>query len=211
MIYNFLFALSLVLGFSLFARELLRLDSTLSLQRIGSIFIRLLLSGLIGATIISHMVYGLPSGLSVLGSIYGAFFFLFFFSKPLSYIETLNASARAFAPALCLGKWGCYFAGCCTGARCPVLPLQLAESLGLLLLCVLIYARPFFLKKLRFAQPATIGLVGYGLLRFAAEFYRDEAIPLFRHFSAGHAMAIGLIFLGVFLDFLATKDHNAKS
>lgn len=134
------------------------------------------------------------SGLVFYGVPLVAFPVFFFLVKRnnLPAWKLLDIICICFIPAQCLGRIGCFLAGCCHG--CPttgplgvrftspfadltarlqyVHPVQLYESFGLLVLFL-------FLFRLRRKRPAdgvaTAGyLVGYGLLRFALEFFRGD-------------------------------------
>ena len=110
--------------------------------------------------------------------------------------QSLGLVADVFAPALALGqaigRWGCFFAGCCYGrptahfwgvtfqdplALAPLgiklHPTQLYESLGLLGISVTLF---FQLTRQRWPQGVIFWayVFLYGLLRYLVEIYRGD-------------------------------------
>jgi phosphatidylglycerol---prolipoprotein diacylglyceryl transferase len=133
-------------------------------------------------------------------------------------IAIFDAMLPGALVGLALGRIGCFLAGCCYGKPCPtewytvrfpashathghaVVPVQLMESLGALLLLVLIYA----LEKRYSASNKVHGLasgtffLGYAILRFILETQRGDAI-LMQAFSASQWMSLAMGVVGIFL------------
>lgn len=132
-------------------------------------------------------------------------------------------TADVLAPALALGqgigRLACFSQGCCFGAPTeapwglvfppdspagyfhpgrPIHPTQLYESFGAFLLAGLLY----FLFRRRPPAGAVFGgyLIGYGLLRFVVENFRDDPRgPFVGVLSMSQAISIGVFALGVAL------------
>lgn len=157
-------------------------------------------------------------GVVYYGGLAGALVFLVAsLRKEARRLEILGALAPGLAFAHAVGRLGCFFNGCCHGARCalpwavtftdphsaaellgsPVHPSQLYESFGLALLGV------FLLKNARrrgSASNVSVYLLGYGVLRFAVEFTRGDNLrgeigPL----STSQAISLAVIVLGLIL------------
>lgn len=135
-----------------------------------------------------------------------------------SALAVFDAMLPGALVGLALGRIGCFLAGCCYGKPCPtewyavhfplehpthglaVVPVQLMESLGALLLLGLILA----LEKRNTAKTPVHGLasglffLGYAILRFVLETQRGDAI-LLQAFSASQWMSLGMGILGLVL------------
>lgn len=145
----------------------------------------LVAAGLLGAWLLGWMGGG-PGGSRAL---FGAL--LLAVGAGIAYCVSqrlvLGPVGDTFAPSMALGtaigRVGCFFAGCCFGTPCDLPwahggrhPAQLYESLGALLLFVLVLAAR---RLRRVPGEAFLGFgVGYGLLRFALEFLRDDTSPV---------------------------------
>lgn len=131
-------------------------------------------------------------------------------------IRKLNflAAADFFAPLISLahafGRWGCFFAGCCFGAKCDLPwaiegrhPTTLYLSIGELLIFAYLL---FFEKKMRsLNKPELNGSVFikwillHSLLRYFIEFFRDDfrgaiiSLPLFGKLSVSQIVSFVLI------------------
>lgn len=129
--------------------------------------------------------------------------------------ELIDVVAPALSLGQSIGRLGCFAAGCCYGlpapglpwavtftggssaaryAGLPVHPVQLYESLGCLLITVL-------LLKLRHrlacqGQLVWIYLASYGLLRFVLEFFRGDPRPMVGLLSLNQVICIGFIAIG---------------
>jgi phosphatidylglycerol---prolipoprotein diacylglyceryl transferase len=133
-------------------------------------------------------------------------------------LAVLDAVLPGALVGLALGRVGCFLAGCCYGKPCPtewyavhfpeshpthgqaVVPVQLMESLGAIVLLALIYA----LEKRYPANTKIHGLasgtffLGYAILRFVLETQRGDAI-LVSAFSASQWMSLALGVVGAVL------------
>lgn len=112
----------------------------------------------------------------------------------LNFWKAADAAAPACALGQAIGRLGCFSAGCCWGAEChqpwavtftnpvahenvgvplnvPLHPTQLYESLGTLVLCLLLVR----FERRRFdGETFCRYLVGYALLRGTIEFFRGD-------------------------------------
>ncbi len=130
-------------------------------------------------------------------------------------------TADVIAPALALGqaigRLGCFSQGCCYGARTelpwgmifpaespagyynpgvPIHPTQLYESFGAFVLAGILYQ--IFRRRLVPGSVFASYLVGYGVLRFAVEMFRDDARgPSIANLSFGQGISLGLLVVGI--------------
>jgi phosphatidylglycerol---prolipoprotein diacylglyceryl transferase len=154
-----------------------------------------LLGGLVGANIAQWVASLLspspyPMGKTVIGGIIGGYLAVFFYKK---YIGLKRPLGDLFAFALCageaVGRWGCYFAGCCYGkpwqgawaiSQHDALrhPTQIYLSLAALFTLVVL----LFLEKRRTLPENGIFYIQgilFGSFRLAIEFFRDGTTALF--------------------------------
>ncbi|OGX40334.1 MAG: prolipoprotein diacylglyceryl transferase [Omnitrophica WOR_2 bacterium RIFCSPHIGHO2_02_FULL_68_15] len=128
-----------------------------------------------------------------------------------------------FAPVLALGhavgRVGCFLNGCCYGeitdAWCgiimsgelrPVFPVQLAESLGLLFLYIILrlLQRPSRLAN-RPGQLFGVYLCGYAALRFTLEGYRGDQTVFWAGWTLQQLISIVLLLVGAVLAFRSAR------
>ena len=169
-----------------------------------------LVGGLAGANLAQWLVGG-AAGKTVLGAIAGGYLSVFLYKRRLGITRP---TGDLFAVALCageaVGRWGCYFGGCCYGR--PVAsraawaiwqhgawryPTQIYLSLASLLIlgALLVFERAsprenalFFLQ----------GLL-YCVARFVIEFYRETAVAALGLSAAQWACLAGSAFFAVSL------------
>ncbi len=126
----------------------------------------------------------------LIGAILGALRYCVHFKIPTA------AAFETAVPAIPLfhafGRVGCFMAGCCYGIEysgrfavtfekavaapngVPLLPVQLFEAAGNLLLSVLLTA--LFLKNIRLLSLCGLYLVCYAIMRFILEFFRGDVV-----------------------------------
>ena len=126
----------------------------------------------------------------LMGAVFGALRYCLHFKLPV------RAALETAVPAVPLfhafGRVGCFMAGCCYGIEyhgglsvtfekaaaapngVPLLPVQLFEAAGNLLLFALLTA--LFLKNISRLSLCGLYLVCYSAMRFALEFFRGDAV-----------------------------------
>ncbi|MCH5164212.1 MAG: prolipoprotein diacylglyceryl transferase [Clostridiales bacterium] len=141
------------------------------------------------------------TGITFLGGLVGGvatfFVLILIFGKKYrnELFKTVNVAMPCIALGHCLGRIGCFLAGCCYGAKTdsflgvkfvdyitssgewiyfdtPRMPTQLIEAIFLLLLCIALILFIFRLDKLDFLAVAY--LYSYSVFRFLIEFVRDD-------------------------------------
>ena len=129
--------------------------------------------------------------------------------------DLLDSVALGMALGQAIGRIGCFAAGCCYGlpaaglpwavtfvggssaARYPGLPLhpvQLYESLGCLLIALLLWSlrwRPNLRGRLIWVY-----LFSYGILRFSLEFFRGDVRPMMGALSLNQVICLGFVGIG---------------
>jgi len=169
-----------------------------------------LIGGLAGANlaqwIMAHLSGGTESGKTVLGGIAGGYLSVIAYKR---FLGITRPTGDLFAVAVCageaVGRWGCFFGGCCYGKACALPwavwqhgalrhPTQLYLSAASALILVALWrydkARPpenglFYLQ----------GLL-YCAARFAIEFWRETPPPVWGLTGAQWACLAGAAFFG---------------
>ena len=143
----------------------------------SNIYIVLALGVIIGAKIPILLSYGLASALviankSVMGALLGAFIAINLYKYFLH--QQGNSYGGIFiiplAVAIGFGKIGCYLNGCCGGHF--IIPIQLAESAFQFMAAGALYWFYCHTKRIDLLFP--LYMLGYLIMRFAAEFVRTE-------------------------------------
>ena len=151
-------------------------------------------------------------GFTFTGWLLGAIVFLAFYGKKTTFgpLFLLNLFLPIFAFAQSVGRIGCFLGGCCYGTPCsygvryppgsfpysvvgdiPLFPIQLIESLALLILFVVCIRSSFRLR-------ATIYLFGIAIIRFVIEFFRyDHRGNFFGFTGLSPQQCMSLIFLAI--------------
>jgi phosphatidylglycerol:prolipoprotein diacylglycerol transferase len=149
-----------------------------------------LLGGLAGANLAQWLLGG-SAGKTVLGGVAGGYLTVIGYKR---YLGLTRPTGDLFAPALCageaVGRWGCFFGGCCYGKPAAVAwavwqhgafrhPTQIYLSAASLALLVALW-------RFERASPPENGLfflqgLLYCAARFVIEFFREM-----------HAVALGL-------------------
>lgn len=151
-------------------------------------------------------------GLIWYGGLFGglAASWLYTRAKRLPWLRVMDQLIPFIALGHAIGRIGCFFNGCCYGrpttAWCgvllpghptPVMPTQLMESAGLVVLFVVLRAlqEPAVLR-----MPGRLFggyLIGYGLLRFGVEFLRGDQLPWWGGLTLPQGISLGLILAGL--------------
>lgn len=172
---------------------------------------QLLAAGLIGGLVFANLaqwIFAGTAGKTVLGAIAGGYLCVALYKRRLGIRRPLgDLFAIALTAGEAVGRWGCFFGGCCYGRICTHLPwavwqhdawrhptqayLSLASLAILLILLAVERLRPpentlFFLQ----------GLL-YCVARFLIEFLRDSPRLLGHLSSAQWACLFGGLFFAV--------------
>jgi phosphatidylglycerol---prolipoprotein diacylglyceryl transferase len=173
-----------------------------------------LLGGLLAANLV-QLATGSP-GKTVLGAVAGGYLAVAWYKRRMGI---LRRTGDLFAVALCageaVGRWGCFFGGCCYGKMCSVPwavwqhgalrhPTQIYLSLSciLILTCLWTYSRTsppengiFFLQGLLYCAG-----------RFVIEFWREGNVFTGGLTLAQWASLAGICFFGVRLRSLMLEE-----
>lgn len=199
--YGVMIALGVVLAVTMTARRAKRRG--LSDDAVYGIVLCLLIAGAVGAKLLYCLLHLSdvradpallirPNGFLIYGGVVTGLLAMALYCKKtgLSFGAYFDLCMPGVALAQCLGRIGCFFAGCCYGretqlpfavvfpagsiapAGVPLWPTQLISSAGDGLICLLLlwYAR-------RPRRPGSVGLLYltlYGVGRFAVEFIRND-------------------------------------
>lgn len=135
----------------------------------------------------------------------------------MSTLELLDIVAAPLPLAQAIGRWGCFFNGCCYGIPtsgawgvltrfAPGLrhPTQIYESV----LCLFLFGVLWRLRTRRFKSGMlfSIYLVGYSAIRFAVEFFRDSPKNLV--FGMSQAQVGSIAIAAVALAFIAIRSSG---
>ncbi len=185
-----------------------------------------LIFGILGSIVLDNIVHRIALGKFRIGfTFYGALYgtiigsILFALIYKDSPYKLLNCIAPGLAIGQCIGRIGCFFAGCCYGkpttirfgivypadslpsmryGQIPLFPTQIIESL--LLLVVFLIVRKT--KQSRFA----VYLMLYGIGRFLIEYLRgDDRGVVSVPFSPSQIISIINILISLFLIINAKK------
>lgn len=165
-----------------------------------------LFGGLIAANLTQRMVTG-SEGKTVLGAIVGGYLAVFLVKRLLGLRRPLG---DLFAVALCageaVGRWGCFFGGCCYGRPTHLVwavwqhgayrhPTQIYLSIAALTILLVL----LWVERTSPPENAIFYLQGicYCLARFGIEFYREGPRSLGNITIAQWACLCGLLFFGV--------------
>ncbi len=150
--------------------------------------------------------------------------------KGLPHWKVADIIAPSGAISLTVGRLGCFSAGCCYGSptnlpwaitfrdpdslarlNIPIHPTQLYESLGALLIFLILV---FIRKRKSFdGQLFWLFIILYSVLRFFIEIFRDEEIRrvLFGGMlSTSQAIGIPLAVLSIYMLFRLSRSHRLK-
>jgi phosphatidylglycerol---prolipoprotein diacylglyceryl transferase len=187
-----------------------------------------LLGGLLGANLAQWIANFLspspyPLGKTVIGGIMGGYLCVFLYKK---WIGLKRPLGDLFAFALCageaVGRFGCYFAGCCYGKpwngawaihqhgalRHPTqlyLSIAAALTFGVLLLLE---------RRRRLPENALFYIQGilFGTFRLGIEFFRDGTTPIFLSLNLAQWTCLAFItYFSIALTFLLSPPPRASA
>ena len=133
--------------------------------------------------------------------------------KRLPLWKVADACAPGVALGHAFGRVGCFFNGCCYGKACslpwavkfppphlmagiPVHPTEIYEALGDV--AIFLGLTAYYRRKRFDGQIWWLYVLGYGILRFAIEFFRgDYATYYLGVFTLGHAIAAVMIIVAL--------------
>ena len=199
-----IYALGYLAGLAAFVlmarRRRLLTDGVMSLLAIG------LLSGLLCANLSQWLIERTP-GKSVLGAIVGGYLAVVLGKHILGIRRPLgDLFAVAITAGEAVGRWGCFFAGCCYGRSCSLPwaiwqhdrwrhPTQIYLSMASLLILFALIA----FERVKPPENGIFYLQGilYCLARFVIEFAREGKSFYFNLTAAQWACIIGFVFFTV--------------
>lgn len=179
-----------------------------------------LIGGLVGANLAQWLVGG-TAGKTVLGAMAGGYLSVFFYKR---HLGITRPTGDLFAVATCageaVGRWGCFFGGCCYGKASAVPwavwqhgawrhPTQIYLSLSSLLilgmLCLFGRTNPrenglFYLQGLLYCTS-----------RFAIEFFRETQIVGLGLSAAQWACLGGFVFFSIQFCRLMRRQESAHA
>lgn len=159
-----------------------------------------LIGGLFGANVLQYVLTG-QMGKSILGGIAGGYLTVYLVKRKLGIIRpTGDLFAVGLLAGEAVGRFGCFFAGCCNGLRCD-LPWAINEhhptQIYLSFACVSVLCTVLLVEaKIRPPENTLWYLQGalYCPLRFLIECFRDHPPSGFWISPAQVACMLGLIF-----------------
>ncbi|MDR3710238.1 MAG: prolipoprotein diacylglyceryl transferase [Capsulimonadaceae bacterium] len=180
-------------------------------------------AGLIGGLVcanIAQFVFAHSEGKSVLGGIAGGYLTVIFYKRHLGIRRgTGDLFAVALSAGEAVGRFGCYFGGCCYGKACGVpwaiwqhgawrhpAQLYMAAASAVILAILLRYDRK------RPPENALFFLQGvlYCASRFTIEFFRETNVTALGLSTAQWACIAGELFFGVMLVKLLTTTRRER-
>ena len=172
--------------------------------------LRVMAAGVIGGlacALLAQLVVAGSEGKSVLGGIAGGYLTVFLYKR---WIGLKRSTGDLFAVAVsageAVGRWGCYFAGCCYGRPSTVpwaiyqhgawrqptqIYLSLANAVILGILLLVERKRPP--ENTLFCLQGTL----YCAARFTIEFFREAPVTSIGLTSAQIACAVGFVCFGI--------------
>jgi phosphatidylglycerol:prolipoprotein diacylglycerol transferase len=135
---------------------------------------------------------------------------LFVSRRKLSFLRVTDQVVPAVALGHAIGRLGCFANGCCYGRpttswwgvvfpghATAVVPTQLIESVGLVVLFVMlrIFQKPAVLQ--RSGTLFGIYLIGYGGLRWTIEWWRGDQPHLWYGLTLAQLVSLGLVIVGM--------------
>lgn len=182
-----------------------------------------LIGGLLGANlgqwICARVFHDVAAGKSVLGGLAGGYLAVMLYKRHLGIQRpTGDLFAVALTAGEAVGRWGCFFAGCCYGTVTTVPwavsehgqmrhPTQIYSSAA----CALILAVLLCVEKTRPPESTLFYLQGplFCVARFAVEFFRVGPPPVAGLTLAQWACAAGFVFFAVKLTHLL-RPHRVR-
>ena len=182
-----------------------------------------LLGGLVGANLAQLFASGgTVAGKTVLGGVAGGYIAVHFYKARIGLKRPLgDLFAFALTAGEAVGRWGCYFGGCCYGRDAGATawwtmnqhganryPTQIALSLASALIFVLLVVLE---KRRTLPENGLFFVQGFAACaaRFGIEFYRT-ATPVFLGLTTAQwACVAGAVFFGTMLFRLLRKEKPA--
>ncbi|MDQ2686816.1 MAG: prolipoprotein diacylglyceryl transferase [Armatimonadota bacterium] len=178
-----------------------------------------LIGGLVAANLIQWLVGG-TAGKTVLGAIAGGYLSVALYKR---YLGIQRPLGDLFAVALCageaVGRWGCYFGGCCYGKATHAAwaiwqhgawryPTQIYMSLAALLIlgALLVFDRRGPRENALFYLQGLL----YCVARFVIEFYRETTLVALGLSAAQWACLAGAAFFGVQMVRLMRRKETVR-
>ena len=170
-----------------------------------------LLGGLVGANLVqwtaAHSLGGGAAGKTVLGGIAGGYGCIVLYKRHLGITRpTGDLFAVAISAGEAVGRWGCFFGGCCYGKVCALpwavqqhgelrhpTQLYLSGANALILLALWRYDKTHPPENALFYLQGVL----YCLARFTIEFFRAGPPPVWGLTVAQWACIAGLLFFAV--------------
>ena len=164
-----------------------------------------LVGGLLGATILQFLATGGTAGKSVLGGWIGGILGVWGVKRAMGLKRpTGDLFAVALMAGEAVGRWGCFFSGCCYGQVCA-LPWAVSQHdalrhpthLYLSLACAMILLILVLIERTRPRENTLFVVQGllYSSARFSVEFFRQhDGPPHFGLHAAQWACLAGLLF-----------------
>ena len=241
--------LALALGVSLWWLRRLARAQGMDAEALTDLVMGALLCAVLGAKLLliitdwHNFIAGpgawLRDNLRAFGVFYGGFIaavlYLFFAvrRRGLSFLAVADVMAPPLVLAQAIGRWGCFFAGCCHGHITqmpwavtfrdpdslvdpallyqPLHPVQLYESFGNFVIAALLAWG--LRRKLKPGLVFTGWLLFYGATRFVWEYFRGDGVRglyFGGQLSTSQLIAAGLVALGAGLAVWITRNENAE-
>jgi len=164
-----------------------------------------------------HMMNCRNGGLVWYGGVIMVVSFLFWYTKRngVPYLQATDLMAAPLAVGLAIGRWGCFFGGCCYGRVCPhewmgitypighetggvpVYPTPLFESFSSLLIALILYL--IIRRGAMRGLPTVLWFILYPISRIVIEIFRGDHIRgyLFESesFHLSTSQSIGIVLL----------------
>jgi phosphatidylglycerol:prolipoprotein diacylglycerol transferase len=177
-----------------------------------------LIGGLVGANL-AQWVFGGVAGKTVLGGIAGGYLCVILYKRHLGLRRsTGDLFAVAISAGEAVGRWGCFFGGCCYGKACSLPwavrqhgelrhPTQLYLSAANALILVALWR----FDKLRPPENGLFYLQGtlYCVARFVIEFFRAGPPPVWGLTLAQWACLAGFAFFSIQLTRLMRSSSSS--
>ena len=176
-----------------------------------------LIGGLVAANVGQRLFAGSP-GKSVLAGVVGGYLVVYLYKR---YLGLVRPTGDLFAVALCVGeavgRWGCFFGGCCYGepTEAPWAVLQhdaLRHPTQVYLSVAALGIFAVLLGIARTRPPENTLFFVYGLLfcaaRFVVEFFRETDALAVGLSTAQWACVAGFVFFAVRLRALRTERQT---
>jgi len=182
--------------------------------------------------------FSFNKGFSVLGAFAGVAGAVWLFARrrKLDFLRLLDYVSLVAPFWHVFGRLGCFAAGCCYGRPSrmpwavrftdpgsmvppelldtPLHPAQLYEAFGELGIFLALYFLVLPRSERGGTAPGTLSglyFISYGVLRFAAEFFRGDAAPGLLGLTAGQALSLALLASGLALSAWACRRPCIQS